>query len=299
VSRPASWSSTSLGSRWQHEFFYRLIRLGGRFPAYLALWFVVAFYSLLPGVRARSRPYLARRFPGAGVTMLMLHAFRLNLEFGKVLVDRAAFGILGRGEAVASDNDKELFKSLLARGRGLLVLSAHAGAWQWAMSGLTGLGARLNVVYRRDARDVDRHYFEHSGDSERPRLIDPESDFGGVIEIMAALKRGEVVCAMADRVFPPTAQAFETPFMGGSAPLPAGVFAVAVKLGAPVCAVFSARTGPGRALVRVAGAWPDTLGADPAGLALGFAQHLEDFARREPYQFFNFFDMWTPRGGSR
>lgn len=288
------WSSRSLGTRMQHEFFYICIRLGGWRLAYAVLAVVVLFYTLRPSVRERSRPYLSRRFPAVEGATMFLHAFRLNLEFGKVLVDRAVRGILGQGSVEAPEKEKTRFTRLLDKELGLMVITAHAGAWQCAMADLQFTERRMNVLYRRDAGDVDRQYFEHSGQEGKPRFIDPNSDFGGVIEVMAALRAGEVVCAMGDRFLRGSGNTVRASLLGEEVHLPLGPFVIAAKLGTPVALVFLPRTGPCRARVVVARVFEETLGSDPMGMALNFAKALEQFALSEPYQFFNFYDLWAP-----
>jgi len=291
--RRAGWSSRSLGSRLQHEFFYALIRLGGSRAAYVFLAVVAFCYTLMPSVRARSAPYLSRRFPGCGRAARFVQALRLNFEFGKVLVDRAATGITGLCHVEPDGDGRELFTRLLARGRGLMVVTAHAGAWQWAMSGLDFTGRRLNVLYRRDPGDVDRQYFEHADNAAAPRFIDPCSDFGGVIEVTAALRAGEVVCAMGDRIMGGPGNTVRASYLGGEVSLPVGPFAIAARLGAPVAVVFAPRTGPGRARVLVDWHQEDASTADPADMARDFARSLERFSLAEPFQAYNFYDLWA------
>ncbi|MHC1711360.1 MAG: lipid A biosynthesis acyltransferase [Solidesulfovibrio sp.] len=288
------WTSRSLGSRVQHEFFYACIRLGGWRLAYAVLTAVVLFYTLRPSVRERSRPYLTRRFPGSRRGGMFLHAFRLNLEFGKVLVDRAVRGIKGQGLVEAATEEETRFTRLLDNGRGLLIITAHAGAWQWAMSELQFTKCRMHILYRRETGDVDRQYFEHAKQHQEPHFIDPSSDFGGVIEVMAALRAGEVVCAMGDRVLSGPNNTVTATLLGEAVHLPLGPFLIAAKLGTPVALVFVPRTGPCRARVFVARVFEETLGTDPVRMVLRFAKALEDFAMSEPYQFFNFYDLWTP-----
>ncbi|EHJ48845.1 lipid A biosynthesis acyltransferase [Solidesulfovibrio carbinoliphilus subsp. oakridgensis] len=296
MTRTPRWSSRSLGSRLQHEFFYACIWLGGWRLAYAVLATVVLFYTLRPAVRERSRPYLSRRFPGAGRLSMFLHAFRLNLAFGKVLVDRAARGITGQGKVDAPREEMARFTRLLDMGRGLLVLTAHVGAWQWAMSELSFTGRRMHVLYRRDTGDVDRQYFEHVGGDDGPRFIDPCSDFGGVIEVMAALRAGEVVCAMGDRVLGDAGNTVEATLLGGKVRLPLGPFLIAARLATPMALVFVPRTGACRARVLVPRVFEDTHGSDPMVMADEFARALEDFARDAPYQFYNFYDLWASPG---
>jgi len=290
------WSSRSLGSRWQHRFFYACIRLGGWRLAYGALAFVALFYTLCPSVRARSAPYLARRFPGQGKWRMLRHALRLNLTFGKVLVDRATVGIMGgitgQGRADSDPLDVARVRGLLEGGRGLLVLTAHVGAWQWALSTLAFTGRRLNVLYRHDAGDVDRQYFEHSAAHEHPRIIDAESAFGGVIEVMAALRAGEVVCTTGDRVLGGSKNVVRVSLLGGDISVPIGPFAIAAKLGTPLAVIFTPRSAPCRARVVIARIFEQTQNLDPAVMAQGFATALAEFVRHEPYQFFNFYDLW-------
>ena len=260
--------------------------------AYAVLAAVVLFYTLLPSVRKRSHPYLSRRFPGASRTVMFRHTYRLNFTFGKVLVDRAVRGIVGLGKVEASLEDTQHFLQLLDEGRGLIVVTAHVGAWQWAMSELSFTGRRMHVLYRRDVGDVDRQYFEHSEEAEPPNFIDPCSDFGGVIEIMAALKAGEVVCAMRDRVMGDSGNTVEAPLFDGTIHLPLGPFVIAAKLGTPVALVFVPRTGPCRAQVLVPRVFEETQGIDPKLMVFGLARELEKFAQENPYQFFNYYDLW-------
>ena len=288
-----AWSSRSLGSKWQHQFFYVCIRLGGWRLAYGALAFVAFFYTLCPSVRVRSAPYLNRRFPNAGRWGMFRHAFRLHFTFGKALVDRAAVGITGRAGADSDPLDVARVRELLDKGQGLFVITAHVGAWQWALTTLSFAGRRLNVLYRRDAKDVDRHYFEHSAAHERPRIIDCESDFGGVIEVMAALRAGELVCTTGDRVLGGPRKAVQVPLLGADIAVPLGPFALAAKVGAPVAVIFTPRSGPCRARVVMARIFEHTRGMDPSVMAQGFAEALAEFVRHEPYQFFNFYDLWA------
>ena len=288
-----AWSSRSLGSKWQHQFFYVCIRFGGWRLAYAALAVVAFFYTLYPSVRARSAPYLARRFPLAGKWGMFLHAFRLYFTFGKTLVDRAAVGITGQGRPEADPLDTPRMERLLDKEQGLMVITAHAGSWQWALSTLSFTGRRLNILYRRDAEDVDRQYFEHSAGHERPRMIDSESDFGGVIEVVAALRAGEVVCVTGDRVLGNAKNTVRVSLLGADISMPLGPFAIAAKVGTPVSVIFTPRSGPCRAKIVIARIFEETRNMDPALMAEGFAAALAEFIQREPYQFFNFYDLWA------
>ncbi len=292
------WTSRSFGSRLQHGIFYALIRLGGRRAAVLLLRFVVAYYVLCrPDIRGRTRPYLERRFPGQGAAGRLAAAYRLSFEFGQALVDRAVVGILGPGALAATLEGADVLRGLLAEGKGLVLVTAHVGCWQAAMSALSHLKTPVSLLMQREEGDVDRHYFEHAGVACPYRLIDPLGYLGGALEMAEVLRRGEVLCVMGDRVLGGPRSSVAVPFLGAPALLPVGAYRVAAATGAPAAVLFSRRTGPGRHQLWVADVArvPRADGRSLAGLAphvARFAAVLEDYTREYPYQFFNFHDMW-------
>lgn len=160
-----SWSARSIGSRWQHRFFYALIRLAGRRAAYVMVVFVAIYYVLFrPSVRNRSRPYLSRRFPGRNALLRLWDSYRIIVEIGKVLVDRAALGILGPGQLTVRHSRREDLVERIREGRGLILVTAHAGCWQFAMESLRMLETPVSLLLHREEGDVDLHIFEHRGD---------------------------------------------------------------------------------------------------------------------------------------
>jgi predicted LPLAT superfamily acyltransferase len=292
------WSSRSIGSRWQHRFFYGLIRRSGRRAAHAMVSVVALYYVLFrPSVRERSRAYLERRFPGRSAASRLLDSYRLTLEFGKVLVDRAVLGILGPGHVAVDRAGEATLSALAAEGRGLILLTAHAGCWQIAMGNLAGLGLPINLLVHREEGNVDLHYFEHGGGAPPFRIIDPGEPFGGTLEMLHALKQGEVLCIMGDRALGGDRGTVAIDFLGGVVQLPLTPYKMASAAGAPVAAIFPYRSPEGRYALLVAEVIrvPENLGRAPGPYrpyARRFARALERFVEAHPYQFFNFFDLW-------
>jgi len=54
-------------------------------------------------------------------------------------VDRAALGILGRGQLTVLHSRREELAERIREGRGLILVTAHAGCWQFAMESLRTL----------------------------------------------------------------------------------------------------------------------------------------------------------------
>lgn len=297
MSAPRTWSARSLGARWQHAFFYGLIRLGGRRVAYGFADLVSAWYVLLkPSVRARCAPYLDRRFPDRRGVRRLLDAWRLSREFARILVDRAALGILGPEALKTRHEGAGALLGLVAEGRGLVLLTAHVGAWQLGMQGLPNLGVPVTVVMHRDPGDVDRQAFEHRGDEAPFRILDPAAQ--GPLALLAELQRGGTLCFMGDRLMPGTGGAVAAPFLGGTIQLPLGPFRLAAATGAPLAVCFFTKPEPDRFELEVA----KVLHLEDRGrkaeaycdAAQAYTLALEAFVAREPYRFFNFFDLWSP-----
>jgi predicted LPLAT superfamily acyltransferase len=288
-----------IGSKFQHSIFYFAIRIGGRRLAYGLLYVVVAYYVLFsPLARTRAGFYLERRFRGKSAMGRLLDCYRLCLELGRVLVDRAAVGIIGpsalRGELLGLD----LLLKLRNEGKGMILLTSHVGCWQAAMSALEGLNRPVHLLMRREDGELDRHYFEHTGTPSPYGIIDPSGYLGGALEMTGALNRGEIVCIMGDRVFGNDANAVEMEFLGDKAQFPVSAFRLAAATGAPVIVLFSCKTGrnafevSAAKIIRVPGnigrKSKETLGP----YIQQYIDSLEAYVETNPYQFFNFYDMW-------
>lgn len=296
-----AWSSRSIGSRWQHGFFYALIRLAGRRAAYAFLHLVALYYTLFrPSARDRSRPYLSRRFPGRNPLLRLWDGYRITVEIGKALVDRAVLGILGPRQFAVSLDKREDLLELIGEGRGLILLTAHVGCWQVAMATLGVLRTPVSLVVHREEGDVDRHFFEHRGGGAPYRMIDPDGDLGGVLEMLEVLKRGEVLCIMGDRSMGGGRNTVSAGFLGGGVQFPFTPYKLASATGAPVAVIFPYKSGPRSYALQVSEVIrvPENLGRGPDAYrpyAERFARALEGFTGERPYQYFNFFDVWEPK----
>ncbi len=297
-----SWSARSIGKKWQHRFFYLLIRYLGLRPAYqwvhiIAFWYVLFHAS----VRRKTRPYLSRRFPGRnGPLQRFTDNQRLVVSLGKSLVDRAAFGLLGPRRVKIAFVDTEELLAVLKAGRGAVLINAHIGAWQIAVAGFKGLETPVNIVIQRAAGDVDLHYFEHSREATPFKIIDPEGPMGGIVEMTTALKNGEIVGVMGDRMFGSDTNAVSAPFLGGTIDVPVSPYRLASAARAPIIVVFSHRVGRAAYDIRLAKTIrvPACLGRDPqayAPYAAEFTRTLEQYVEAHPWEFFNFFDMWKEK----
>lgn len=315
------WSSRSLGSRLQHQIFFQLARWRLMPLARGLLWVVVFYYTLLPWVRRRCMPYVQRRF---GVTQgwkAFTHAFRLYRSFGEVLLDRTVAAATGNFAITSHMNDaRRLLCEVLERKQGCIVLSAHVGAWQMGMAALEVVDVPVNLLQWRDPQDVDRHYFE-AGKGRAAHIIDASRPMEAMVQTAAALRRGEILAIMGDRLMAhgnEHGSAFvkargetqseargeargearvEVPFLHGHIALPIKAYALASITGAPLVMVLT---------VREKDKTQPFLSQEifvPRGLnhrdphvflpyAAEFAKAMEALTKAHPYQFFNFYNIW-------
>jgi predicted LPLAT superfamily acyltransferase len=293
-----NWSSRSIGRNWQHQLFYLLIRLGGRRAAYLLLYGVVAYYVLCSRLaRRRAGHYLTRRFPGSSGLLRLWHCYRLLLAFGQVLIDRAVVGILGPQALSVSLEGREALLKLRDAGQGMIMMTAHVGCWQVAMSSLDFLQRPVHMLMRREDGDIDRQYYEHAGIDCPYRVIDPTGYLGGTLEMLGALKQGQIVCVMGDRQLGSERNTVEVDFLGQPVAIPFSAYKIAANCGAPLVVFFSHKDGPASYRLKLAQIIrvPKLKGRKPETFrpyAAEFAAELEQYCQERPYQFFNFFDLW-------
>lgn len=292
--------AATLGSRLQYGIFEVLVRCRLLFVARMVLAFVVLYYALLPHVRLRCAAYIKRRFARAGGLGRFVHTYRLYLNFGQVLLDRMIAGVTGRFPFCETDQQvRQCFDVAGANPHGCIVLTAHVGAWQVGIAGLDQFDRPVNVVQLHNPADQGKHYFQH-GRGRPFKIIDSADPVGSMVEAAAALRRGEVVCLMGDRMHGTrqSGQGVDVAFLGGNIRIPASGYALASITGAELLMLFTVRE---KGVTRVFKA--ERLEV-PAGLprrdvavfqpyAQQFAAAMETVVKRHPYQFFNFYDMWS------
>lgn len=291
--RAAGWSERGIGQNWQHRFFHTLIRRLGKRPAYHMLYIVTFWYVLFRGsVRQRTRYYLDRRFPGRGAVARFFDSWRLVRSFGKGLVDLAAVRILGNEAFSITSPDHERLMQLCESPKGFVLLNAHIGCWQVGLSSLGHLRKPISLVMMPDPR-------MQSFLSQYPvTVIDPQRGLEAVVEMMGVLERGEILCLMGDRVFGEEQNTVRVGFLGGEVDLPMSPYRLASAAGVPVVVLTAPKTGYRSYELRLARVIdvPAGLGRRPAEYipyAQQFVECIELFLRDYPWQYHNFYDLWT------
>lgn len=254
-------------------------------------------FAAMPRERRAARRNLERITGRSGAAARLL-AFRLFYNFSKFMVGYTDL-VRQRPEEMrlrveGGEEVTRRIEALLAEGRGLIVLTLHLGNWEMGLAHLAGLGPPVSVVVRQEDSEAAR--FEAAARERAGVRVVPagESAWNG-LDLLLALRRGEIVAIQGDRSFGPLRERVD--LFGARVDLPAGPFVLAQASGAPVLAVGVPIQGHDRYRIIVDG--PLRVGPGPEGVraAVGaFARVIERFVGAWPTQWFNFYEVWgAPR----
>jgi lauroyl/myristoyl acyltransferase len=276
--------------------YYRLAAAAApRLPRAVRMWLAgrlaTALGGRFPAERAALGRNLARVHPqreSAWLDAAVDRVFdRFAVCFADLLsLDRRPLPRLRRH--VAGIDEQMPTRAVLARGRGCVSITAHLGNWQLAGRLLAVLDRPVHVVM---APEVDPAVGVLL-DREAPvgvRFVRLTSPVVGV-ELVAALRRGEVVAFQLDRSIGGRGDR-AVPFFGAPATFPLGPFLIAGAAGAPVVPAFCVLEADGSYRLHVEPEIPVSRGAEPEALDAAVVI-LERYVRRYWDQWFNFYDVW-------
>ncbi|MGH9748737.1 MAG: hypothetical protein ACRD6R_02290 [Candidatus Polarisedimenticolia bacterium] len=285
--RAVRWSTHG----WNRDLSWRLIRaIVPRVPPFLRppihLVTTLVCFAAMPRERRAARANLERITGRRGAASLRT-AFRLFYNFSKFMV--AYTDVAGRRLEGASAA-RPLFDRLLARHRGLVVVTLHLGSWEVGLAHLAACGRPVHVVLRPGEAEGERHARAFR-DRAGVRTVPAGESAWSSIDLLLALRRGEVVALQGDRAF--GAAVREVPLCGAPMPIPAGPFLLAQAAGAPVLLVAVPFVGHRRARLIAEGPIEVGPGDEALRKAMAdFARRVEAIVKRHPDQWFNFFRLW-------
>ena len=269
----------------------------GRHAARGVVYLIAAYFLLFaPASRRASSNYL-RRALGRRVRWRDLYrhffTFAATIHDRVYLVNRRfdMFDIEVHGE--------DTLRRLLADGKGLFLLGAHLGSFEV-----------IRALGRKDT-DVRVAMLMHQDNAQKINAmlaaINPEAvqdiiglgHIDSMLQVRERLDAGNVVGMLADRT-PGNDTLYPVQILGAHASLPVGPFRMAALLRRPVIFMTGLYLGGNRYAIHF-----DTL-ADFSAVAHGqrdaavhaaiirYAELLDQYCRKAPYNWFNFFDFWQP-----
>lgn len=270
------------------------------------LWAVAGVYAARAGrgpTRA-SRIYLTRIL-GRRPRFRDLHRHALN--FAHVTFDRVR--LLDRGFAgfKVDATGRHVIEDLHARGQGAVLLGAHFGSFEILRAfdrTLPGMTIRY-LMFDANAEKATA-LLQQVNPDVAARVIPLTNGPDAMIATLEALEAGEHVAFLGDRVPDLNSRAVaEIPFLGASIPVPTSPYHVALIAEVPIVLCFAPRVGRRHYAAEFRVLYDGTPVARPdrpariAGLAAAYVGALEDLCSTHPFNWFNFFDIWSSGGGLR
>jgi predicted LPLAT superfamily acyltransferase len=293
----SNWSGTGQlrGGRSGIWFFLTALRVLGLHLTYALLPPVAAYFSFVSPDVPATMDYHRRIFGELPRWKRRWMVFRHFLAFGFALIDRVAI-LAGKTRHFSFTFDgEEHLRQAVAEGRGVLLLTAHIGNWEAAGQLLSRLDVPINVTgFDKETTEIRGMLNEAS--RARFRLIPLTGSPTDAIQLVAAMRRGEVVAMLGDRAY--GSPAAKISFAGGTASFPIGAYVMAAIAGAPLVHVFNLREARGH--YRFFGFPPQRPQMPPHNqrdaylrdCAQRFANDLETILKRDPLQWYNFYPFW-------
>ena len=268
-----------------------LARTAGR-PVCRALLYPIVFYFMLTdGVARRASAQFLQAVhqrPAA-----WRESFAHVYSFAVTLLDRVymAAGDFERFEVKIEG--LAVVDRVLQEGRGCVLLGSHLGSFDLMMLAHRAMDGRpVNIMMRVDPRARLRRIV--GIDENAPNVI-AVGQVDSFLRAHDALVRGEIVALLADRVDGPAAS-LPVQFLGRTTRLPVAPHVLAARSEAPVVMFFGLYEGGNRYRIEFVEFGPAAPAAS-RGAALQpvvdrYAALLEQYARRYPLNWFNFYPYW-------
>ena len=179
----------------------------------------------------------------------------------------------------------------MAEGKGVAILAAHFGNWEWLGAGLALNGYPLAAVYKSQPNDqhtrLITEFREHVG-------MEVYARGGEVVGVIKAFKRGQAVGLISD--LNAGKSGITVDFFGKPSSTHSGVSVFASKLDCPVVPVFIVRRPEGghRILVQPPHRFEHTgqSAADIAAFTAKMSKVIEDIIRQYPDHWLWFHKRW-------
>ncbi len=222
-------------------FFFRVfMRVFGLYHACLFVAFPAFFYALFDRkARLAAQPVLTSLFPDAKGFKQWWNCYRLMISQGRVLL--AAAWMRNGGKLPYYEHNPEPVRALFrTEGQGIILLISHVGCWQAALPGLEQYQKPVNLLIQENHNESIASLF-----GDNVRLIDNASAFGGLLDCMAALERGEILCVMGDRLPGDNEDALDMEVNGRCFRIPVSPWLLAARCRCPLIPVFALLRGNG------------------------------------------------------
>ena len=280
--------------------------LAVRMPEWFARPVVTAaalYFSVFPSQTSRngSTVYLRKVLGRESFT----HRFRQVHHFANVAYERVLLLAHGADRFQISPADHPVIEDRVVAGHGAVLLGAHLGSFEALRAfdrTLPGMSVRY-LMFQENAQALTS-VLQRLNPAIAEQVISVSDGQNAMLAVREALDEGRFVAFLGDRETDPNPRAqVSVDFFGQPISVPRAPYLCAIMAGAPLITAFAVYKGPrnyeavftelydGRPVPR------SDRDAVCHAMAQAYADQLEEMCRRFPYNWFNFFDIWSESGG--
>jgi predicted LPLAT superfamily acyltransferase len=267
----------------------------GRPASRLILYAIGAYFFLFaPAARRAMRQYLRRVLPHRPRAS---DRMRLIMSFATCIHDRL-FMLAGREELFDITLEGEDAVRAAIAGGGAMLMGAHVGNFEvLRLIGRRNSGLQVTMaMYEDNARKLNT--ILASVAAENPPEIIAVGRLDSMLKLRECLEHGRLVGVLGDRLFG-VEPALTVPFLGAPARFPTNPMRLAATLRCRVVFMLGLYRGANRYHV-VFAPLADFRAVEPSARAAAieaairrYVGLLEQHCRRDPYNWFNFYDFWA------
>lgn len=295
------------GSYWGIKLLAESYRIGGHWLCRAIMYPVICYFFLTGKVtRDASLDFLRRvqvlepQHPKLNRPVGWRDSLNHFLAFGNAALDRIDAWCDRIQLSQVDFPDRQVLAGQLESGKGAVLLVSHLGNLELCRAiSIHQRKVKVNVmVLTSHAENFNKVLKQLNPDSTLNLIQVTELNPATSMLLQQKIDDGELVVIAGDRTSSNTqGRVMYAPFMGQDAAFPQGPFILAGLLDCPVFLMFCLRE-QGRYRVHLEH-FAETLKGPRAGrmdrlqqAVNRYSERLEYFARREPLQWFNFFDFW-------
>ncbi len=277
-------------------FFKIFLQFGGLYAAYVLLSGVTLHYWLFDRTAVRNASaYLKRRFVSDSRLRIRFKVYKLFYSQGIQLIDRVA-QISGAVKFNIQFSGWDKLNKLYNSGKGFILLTAHAGNWQLAMTELDQFKKKIFLVMKSENNEAVKNALNINENSDIFGIISPEEHLGGIVPVIKELNNGNIISYMGDRSY--GFDSIKVNFIGAKARFPYGAFAIAAATKVPIVTALASKIDSKTYkvdftnIIKPEYKSRENKKKQLSGWVQEYADLLDDFFKEYPYQCFLFHDVW-------
>jgi lauroyl/myristoyl acyltransferase len=187
---------------------------------------------------------------------------------------------------------RENIDAALARGKGVIMLSAHIGNWELGGTAISSMGYPLSAVVLTHQNKLINDFFQRQRMKSKMMPIEIGASLRACYK---TLKNNGLLAVLGDRDF--TKNGIATEFFGKPALIPKGAAVFSYRVGSPIVPSFMIRQKDDTFILFLEKPiFPDTGAEEKSAieaLTKKCASVIESYVRRYPTQWYIFRDIWS------